>query len=239
MKILILPDIHGRTFWKDPIKNYKLFDKIIFLGDYLDPYGFEKNEIDPISNFIDILEAIKNIKDKVVMLLGNHDMPYYSQKYCRFNDYHSRHDWHNHTTIQLLFEQNKNLFKIAHTEDGILFTHAGCTPYWLQQIFDTDEPVSEDKLNNLLKDNLQALYTIGAERGGYDISGSCIWADVTEHIFKSLPIKQIFGHTLLAKLEVGNVIYGKPIEDKNWKMLDTAKPYVLDTESFTLLDNVI
>lgn len=33
--ILIIPDVHGRTFWKYAIDKY---DKVIFLGDYLDPY---------------------------------------------------------------------------------------------------------------------------------------------------------------------------------------------------------
>ena len=40
-KILIIPDVHGRTFWhyaKDHVDEY---DKIIFLGDYLDPYRYE------------------------------------------------------------------------------------------------------------------------------------------------------------------------------------------------------
>ena len=38
--ILIIPDIHGRTFWKECIKCRE-YDEIIFLGDYLDPYSFE------------------------------------------------------------------------------------------------------------------------------------------------------------------------------------------------------
>ena len=37
--ILIIPDIHGRTFWKECIKCE--CDEIIFLGDYLDPYNYE------------------------------------------------------------------------------------------------------------------------------------------------------------------------------------------------------
>lgn len=40
-KLLILPDIHGRVFWKEPCQNIEDYDKVIFLGDYLDPYGFE------------------------------------------------------------------------------------------------------------------------------------------------------------------------------------------------------
>ena len=38
--ILIIPDIHGRDFWKKAVDS-KGYDKIIFLGDYTDPYDFE------------------------------------------------------------------------------------------------------------------------------------------------------------------------------------------------------
>jgi hypothetical protein len=37
--ILAIPDVHGRIFWKGPVKKYMAaVDKVIFLGDYLDPY---------------------------------------------------------------------------------------------------------------------------------------------------------------------------------------------------------
>ena len=39
-RILVIPDVHGRTFWKEPVcKLIESVDKVIFLGDYLDPYG--------------------------------------------------------------------------------------------------------------------------------------------------------------------------------------------------------
>ena len=41
MKILVLPDIHGRKFWEEPCKHIEDYDKIVFLGDYMDPYDFE------------------------------------------------------------------------------------------------------------------------------------------------------------------------------------------------------
>ena len=30
MKVLIIPDVHGRTFWKEPCKHIDEFDKTIF-----------------------------------------------------------------------------------------------------------------------------------------------------------------------------------------------------------------
>jgi hypothetical protein len=42
MNILIIPDVHGRTFWKDAVdKHLEECDKVIFLGDYLDEYPEE------------------------------------------------------------------------------------------------------------------------------------------------------------------------------------------------------
>jgi predicted phosphodiesterase len=42
MKILIIPDVHGRSFWKKAIEQHMdECDKVIFLGDYIDPYEDE------------------------------------------------------------------------------------------------------------------------------------------------------------------------------------------------------
>ena len=38
--MIIIPDIHGRSFWKDAVKGREN-EKIIFLGDYTDPYSHE------------------------------------------------------------------------------------------------------------------------------------------------------------------------------------------------------
>lgn len=40
-EIIIIPDIHGRDFWKEAVEKYPDADTI-FLGDYLDPYGYER-----------------------------------------------------------------------------------------------------------------------------------------------------------------------------------------------------
>ena len=41
-RILVIPDVHGRTFWKEPVGKYiNVVDRVVFLGDYLDPYPTE------------------------------------------------------------------------------------------------------------------------------------------------------------------------------------------------------
>ena len=46
-RILVLPDVHGRLFWKEPVQKYiDVVDRVVFLGDYLDPYGDEGGDYD-------------------------------------------------------------------------------------------------------------------------------------------------------------------------------------------------
>jgi lipoate-protein ligase A len=41
-ELLVLPDIHGRVFWKRPCEDIDSFKRVVFLGDYTDPYSFEE-----------------------------------------------------------------------------------------------------------------------------------------------------------------------------------------------------
>ena len=68
--ILIIPDVHGRTFWKEPVKNEE-FDHIVFLGDYLDPYPQEG--ITQRQAFENFKEPLNNtlINDAKIELIGN------------------------------------------------------------------------------------------------------------------------------------------------------------------------
>ena len=57
--MLIIPDIHGRTFWKECIETKRENEIVVFLGDYLEPYS---NSIENISheeayqNLIEIID---------------------------------------------------------------------------------------------------------------------------------------------------------------------------------------
>ena len=83
--ITIIPDLHGRTFWKKAMKAPES-SHVVFLGDYLDPYRpsifdvypttKEEDDLSPeavIENFKEILEFKKSAPDRVTLLLGNHD----------------------------------------------------------------------------------------------------------------------------------------------------------------------
>ena len=57
-RILIIPDIHGRNFWKNSInKEFENSDYVLFGGDYLDPYPWEGiTRKDAIRNFQEIID---------------------------------------------------------------------------------------------------------------------------------------------------------------------------------------
>ena len=68
MKILIIPDVHGRAFWRKPCKDIDKWDKIVFLGDYVDPYPGEAEQSDVMGELIDIVELKRQNPDKVILL---------------------------------------------------------------------------------------------------------------------------------------------------------------------------
>ena len=209
MKIIIVPDVHGRDFWKQAINSDA--DKIIFLGDYLDHYQGESDTDHDIDNFEEIIQFKKDNPDKVILLLGNHDWPYYNNTIYGAEDYWCRHDHKNHDTIHKIFEDNADLFQLyyeipnfckAIKQEKILFTHAGFTNHYFDktsELFDTTD--IHEILEELFKpENHPALiFYVSYFRGGFSLSGSIVWADVREHgetKNKYLePYYQIFGHT--------------------------------------------
>lgn len=241
MKVLILPDIHGRTFWKLPIENIEEYEKVIFLGDYFDPYDFEHISVqDAIENFKEIIELKKKKSDKIVLLLGNHCLPYYSDEYYKLSSYHCRHSETYHQEIHDLYNENKDLFDFAYVINDILFTHAGVNNEWLRnevKCYSNDINVIANYINNIT--DMKKFFKVSYERGGNDNYGSCVWTDVNEMIKSdtdsNYAFKQVFGHTLQAFYNKDfQIEFGKPIEYNNWKMLDCARAFELDTENFKI-----
>ena len=102
-KILTLGDIHGRdkwmfhthgsphefNHWMTMVENgvpadaeefwnempYTQYDQIVFVGDYVDSYDLSNVLI--LDNLKKILLFKKALPDKVVLLLGNHDIQYF------------------------------------------------------------------------------------------------------------------------------------------------------------------
>jgi len=202
-KILIIPDVHGRTFWKEAIKTDD-YSKIIFLGDYVDPYQWEGiDERRAVKNFKEILKLKKQQAEKVILLLGNHDMCYYSDRYRQYGS-SDRYMYRYEKELQDLYKQNKSFFKLAHEETigerHYLFSHAGITQPWLKHNLEIIGEPDADHLNQLLESDagIDTLTEVGFLRGGLYPTGSLVWADIDELVAcKPIPgICQVVGHSL-------------------------------------------
>lgn len=213
--IIINPDIHGRSFWKESLPKINLedYEQVVFLGDYLDPYPWEDiTRKQAIDNLEEIMEFKRANMDKVTLLIGNHDFQYVEPSVgC------SRMDKNNRRDIKSLFISNRRLFQLGYTfEDGterISFTHAPILLSWINEV-NKHVKVLPDGVKNIintlndrwLSSDIYSLPILGGLlsfssgiRGGYDITSSPIWADIREFKNTDVPIGwyQIFGHTQL------------------------------------------
>lgn len=226
-KILIFGDIHGRTFWRYALDHHEEYDKIIFLGDYLDHYkGEVENEITAIHNFIEIIEFKKQHPDKVILLVGNHDESYRSYTFYRLANGGRHYDLH-HEDVCQLFHDNKDLFSLAHEETvgekNYLFTHAGLTLGWYEENKEVIGDLTVENLNKLDKTHQGelTLTQISFYRYGGYANGSILWADIREHDKAKEKLSthyQIFAHTYLKKEYI----------TEQWACLDCQKPMVLE-----------
>ena len=236
-EITVIPDIHGRTFWKAAVEAAAPGTRIVFLGDYLDPYPWEGiTPGDATHNLCEIIALKKERPEDVVLLLGNHDMGYLDPgiNFCR-------RDHAGASRNRRLLEENLELFDIVHEErpakGRILFSHAGISVPWLERhrnVLGRNRFRPSD-LNDMLHDlyGRNILYGLLSEcspvRGGDDPSGSPVWADLYEFLSgdELLPgYLHVFGHT---QLEDG------PVKVANGGVcVDCRRAFRLSGDSLTL-----
>lgn len=185
MKILIVPDVHGRNFWRKALEIIEDYDKVIFLGDYLDPYRHEKITSDMVYiEFKDILKFKLDYPEKITLLLGNHDFHYWEPDFITS----TRYDRFKANFYYDIFEKHKELFscfkQIKSHDKKFIFSHAGINKYWLEENKLTLSKLLKMSIDNLL-DNKgirwgSPLEQISLYRGGDCLYGSPIWADIME-----------------------------------------------------------
>ena len=126
-KILICPDVHGRKFWHKAMEMIDEVDQVVFLGDYLDPYPREGITFeDALTELEGILAFKEGYPDKVVLLVGNHDMLYIKTE---FMDCSRLNVWRR-VEVHDLFMNNIDKFQLIHEVDNYLFSHAGVYLEW-------------------------------------------------------------------------------------------------------------
>jgi predicted phosphodiesterase len=243
-KILVIPDVHGREFWVEPVhQTLENTDaRIVFLGDYLSPYpgefeyGFDY-ETGAITIFSKIISLKKEFPDRITLLLGNHDSS------CRFSTEicECRTDYKNYEAIRRMFLGNKDLFQLADeaTINGrhFIFSHAGIHKGYVKFAFPDEYEFIDDNnvvayFNNAyLTEEPKVINSLGMYdkyRGlyGYDY-GSIVWADIYSWLsrqkYDGYGDYQIVGHTQLVHGSGG--LIGDKIAD-----LDSAEAFVITDE---------
>ena len=250
IKYLIIPDVHGRDFWMNPVEETLLRTaaKIVFLGDYLDPYPDEWTSDDitwgeaialcrtqALDRFKQILEIKKQNPGRVTLLLGNHDCGYaIGSDICDCRTDHKRYK-----EIESLFQDNRELFQIAEDCDiagrHIIFSHAGILKGWVDQIYDIRDiqsnPVKYNPVNYLnnawLTEDFRVLNFLGDYdkfRGylGYKY-GSPVWSDIRS--WQSVTEEETFGYNIC-----GHTQLNFPVVLDQITCLDCRKAFYLDEE---------
>jgi len=188
-KTVIIGDVHGSTYWETVVKENPDC-RYVFLGDYLDPYEEIANQI-LIDNLKKIIRFKKEQADNVVLLLGNHDLHYITDKI----EQSTRWNYDLAPIAKELFLTHRDLFQFACQEENCIFVHAGISHAWFVNDFkgNLNKNIA-DQLNNPTRKQEPAIYACGKVRGGFDENGGIFWADKSE-LFEPLQgYTQIVGH---------------------------------------------
>ena len=256
MTFLVIPDTHGRKFWRKAVaNNIGQVDKVIFLGDYFDPYPEEivanpdlmdcKDFYDAqglLNAFNDIIELKKNEPDKYILLTGNHSDSYIWSKFHAA----SRTDYRHWEKYHKVFSENLNLFNLVYIQDNCIFSHAGISEGWANRVWEKLE-FPEDELSSVMeiavlfrdtpltefnKEYISVISDIGYTRGGNFPYGSCEWADIMEHIdhYQSEVQEKIvpLGDNEIYQV-FGHTQLKKPLITDKWACLDCRQGFIFDT----------
>lgn len=266
MKVLIIPDIHCRKFWRKALSdNTDKVDKVIFLGDYIDPYPdeIEENpELMECNNFYDsenlliMLNDIVSLKkinpNKYILLCGNHTCSYIWSNFSAATRT-DRKNWKNYHNF---FLENLEYFNLVWIEDNCIFSHAGISKGWASEflyhymkydegteleknslVFETARVLKDTQLKDFNKHYISAIRCISSYRWGGAPYGSCEWADIREHIDLKSSNTEITpkGEDGIYQI-FGHTQLKQPLITDKWACLDCRKAFIIDTNTYEITD---
>lgn len=213
--IILVPDVHGRPFWKAAVPHVEAGATCIFLGDYTDPYAADNiSDTEALDNFCEILSFARDHRDRVTLLLGNHDLSYLGEPWGIWTVYADRLCYNFADVLSEYYNENVDLFSLCTVKEiggkTFLFSHAGLHPVWVEWygLFDdvdkSDAKALAAKVDKLYRESLESgertdfmesLAMVASFRGGSSPAGSMVWADCREYDGIDCGFTQIFGHT--------------------------------------------
>lgn len=269
MKIMSIGDIHGRNTWKkaifgsiadynhwrneiangakeafeDQYPNLQTMDKIIFVGDYVD--SFDVSNVDMKLNLEEIIHLKREYPDKIVLLIGNHDVQYIvPHQICSGYRPEMKYDFED------IFRKNDDCFQLAYyheteaDEDGrkkrTLWTHAGVTQGWLrsakglfevptfkhkEDFKDADLLRIDELLNKMWQYRLGILFNVDSDSGGMSQWAGPVWVRPRRLSWEALEgFDQVIGHT--PQRTIKTQITDNASESTRTDMIDTI--YLID-----------
>lgn len=213
LKTISIGDIHGSDAWMKI--DFEKYDRIIFVGDYTDHFTRSNNKI--IKNLLNILSLKRKYEDKVVLLLGNHDLAYHFLGDSFFMC--TGHREMIGTDLHDIFMRNRYSFQAAYQLGNYLWTHAGMTYDFyhemyiplkdrFQKRFQMDPVPNDGEILSLMAETeaIRNLSVVSFLRKGSSPYGGIFWADQSEHYNdfqkgKVAPFHQICGHSRVGTIK--------------------------------------
>lgn len=209
--ILTIGDIHGSDSWQLACKNPEQWDNIVFVGDYCDSFKYSDQEI--FDNLERIVAFKKSFPQKVVLLLGNHDVHYIdSSKRC------SGFRVSMFVRLSEFFRDELEHFQMAFQYGNHLWTHAGLTEPWFERLMDVlqdpnyrfsfvvkaENPKTlADWLNLAWTLNVDCLHDCDPTSGGTQNWSGPLWCRPNRlDAFALEGVSQIVGHTFHKTIQV-------------------------------------
>lgn len=197
MHLLAVGDLHGNDCWKEIDVND--YDRIIFIGDYVDDASRSGQQI--MANLRSLITLKAKFPEKVVLLLGNHDIQYLYYPRYRCSGFNGRLQ----PELSKLFRRYTGWWLFAWQYKRFLFSHAGLSNAYFSWLCEQlQNRYSGEKVAGLANclNRLQffsageLLFTVAPVRGGTDPHGGPLWADLSETMNDPLEgYRQVAGHT--------------------------------------------
>ena len=180
-------------------------DRVIFIGDYFDSFDIKGEE--QLNNFLDIIEYKKSSGKEVITLIGNHDHHYYPGIGDTGTSGYQKIFRHQ---IEPVIDANKEHLQMAYQMDEFLFSHAGVSSVFMDEVFGVNgwkvETIVED-LNEMFKYRPGVFSFNGLDPYGDDQYQTPIWIRprslmrANRNTLRTRFI-QVVGHTSVKKLDL-------------------------------------
>lgn len=214
MRTLVLGDTHGHKTWRDVIKK-EPFDKVVFLGDYVDSFSLRPDVI--ADNLKAIVELKKQLQDRLVLIYGNHDHSYLNGERC--SGWNTIGHWLYKPILDDM--HSSKMFELIHIEGDIIMSHAGVSDYWMREVAQVNS-VEDITFNNVPLNLLDWNELTGYDGFGDTVSQSPLWIRP-----KSLLKSKVDGYRQI----VGHTHFRTPVDEDGVWFNDTMPDYYIVIEN--------